>query len=172
MHCLARAAEFRDDDTGFHVKRVGLYAGVIARQMGLDAQYVETIELAAQLHDVGKTAIPDVILNKPGRLEPDEHERIKSHCAIARQIIQPLDPEDWRILRRHANMGMQLLNVRSSALITMAAVIAQTHHERWDGTGSPASKSEDEKPSSTASAMGPVFSRHRLATSRLVILRN
>lgn len=137
VHCLARAAEYRDDDTGRHVVRVGKYVGVIAREMGFNESRVEVLELAAQLHDIGKIGVPDAVLRKPGKFEPDELERIRRHCAMGKDIISPLTSSDWKMLKSHANLGANLLNVASSPLLMLAARIAQTHHERWDGTGYP-----------------------------------
>lgn len=146
VHCLARAAEFRDDDTGFHVVRVGRYVGLIARRLGLPESYVELLELAAQLHDIGKIGIPDEILHKPGVLDPDQYERIKQHVAIGHQIIQPLHPRDWELLKTHARLGGSMLQVTSSPLLVLAAKIAQTHHEHWDGTGYPLGLAGDDIP--------------------------
>jgi len=137
VHCLARAAEYRDDDTGRHVVRVGKYVGIIARELGYSESRVEVLELAAQLHDIGKIGVPDAVLRKPGKFEPDELERIRRHCAMGKDIISPLTSSDWRMLKSHANLGANLLNVASSPLLMLAARIAQTHHERWDGTGYP-----------------------------------
>jgi putative two-component system response regulator len=137
VHCLARAAEYRDDDTGEHVMRVGRYVGVIARELGFDEPQVEVLELAAQLHDLGKIAIPDSILRSPGKLEPQQFEVMKKHCGVAKNILQPMDEEQWKTLRSHTRLGAGLLHVRSSPLLMLAAKIAQTHHERWDGCGYP-----------------------------------
>jgi putative two-component system response regulator len=137
IHCLARAAEFRDDNTGQHVVRVGRYVGVIARRLGFSDSQVELLELAAQLHDIGKIGIPDDILKKPGKLDPDEYNLMQKHCMIGKKIIAPLLPEEFTILKSHTRIGSNLLNVRSSPLLVLAARIAQTHHERWDGTGYP-----------------------------------
>lgn len=137
VHCLARAAEFRDDNTGQHVVRVGRYVGVIARKLGFSDNQVELLELAAQLHDIGKIGIPDDILKKPGKLDPDEYNLMQKHCMIGKKIIAPLLPEEFTILKSHTRIGSNLLNVRSSPLLVLAARIAQTHHERWDGTGYP-----------------------------------
>jgi putative two-component system response regulator len=137
IHCLARAAEFRDDNTGQHVVRVGRYVGVIARKLGFSDNQVELLELAAQLHDIGKIGIPDDILKKPGKLDPDEYNLMQKHCMIGKKIIAPLLPEEFTILKSHTRIGSNLLNVRSSPLLVLAARIAQTHHERWDGTGYP-----------------------------------
>jgi putative two-component system response regulator len=137
VRCLARAAEFRDDDTGLHVARVGRYAGLIARKLGFPESYVEILELAAQLHDIGKIGIPDEILHKPGSLDPEQYERIKEHCAIGHQIIQPLGTREWDVLRTHTRLGGSLLHVLSSPLLLIASKIAQTHHEHWDGRGYP-----------------------------------
>ncbi len=137
IHCLARAAEFRDDNTGQHVVRVGRYVGVIARKLGFNDSQVELLELAAQLHDIGKIGIPDDILKKPGKLDPDEYNLMQKHCMIGKKIISPLLPEEFTVLKSHTRIGSNLLNVRSSPLLVLAARIAQTHHERWDGTGYP-----------------------------------
>lgn len=137
VHCLARAAEYRDDDTGHHVMRVGKYVGVIAREMNFNESRVEVLELAAQLHDIGKIGIPDVVLHKPGKLDDGERETINKHCAIGKQIIQPLTPHEWGIFKTHTRLGANLLHVSSSPLLMLAARIAQTHHERFDGTGYP-----------------------------------
>lgn len=137
IHCLARAAEFRDDDTGLHVVRVGRYVGLISRRLGLPESYVDLLELASQLHDIGKIGVPDEILHKPGTLDPEQWERMQQHVAIGHQIIQPLKPRDWELLKTHARLGGSLLQVTSSPLLVMAAKIAQTHHERWDGSGYP-----------------------------------
>ena len=135
--CLARAAEQRDNDTGNHVIRVGRYTAIIARQMGYPANRLEMLEQAAQLHDVGKIGIPDAILFKPGKLGLDEYDLMKKHCALGRQIIEPISEKDWNILKTHTRIGESMLHVRSSSLLMLAARIAQTHHERWDGHGYP-----------------------------------
>ncbi len=137
VHCLARAAEYRDDDTGHHVIRVGKYVGVIARELNFNESRVEVLELAAQLHDIGKIGIPDAVLHKPCKLDDNERAIINTHCAIGKQIIQPLTPHEWNILKSHTRLGAGLLHVSSSPLLMLAARIAQTHHERFDGTGYP-----------------------------------
>ena len=136
IYCLARAAELRDNDTGNHVIRVGRYAGIIASNLGLPDWFVSDIELAAQLHDVGKIAIPDAILLKPGKLEPEEFNVIKSHVKHGRQIIKPYANNEASVMRNHVNAGADMLRDGSS-LMRLAGSIAQTHHERWDGTGYP-----------------------------------
>lgn len=137
VHCLARAAEFRDDDTGHHVIRVGKYVSIIADELGFDARQVEVIELAAQLHDLGKIAIPDAILHKPGKLDDREREQMQRHCGLGRQVLEPLSPADLRTLQKHARLGADLLHVNSSPLLMLASKIAQTHHEWWNGSGYP-----------------------------------
>lgn len=136
VYCLARAAELRDNDTGNHVIRVGRFAGLIARSMGLPEWFIRDIEMAAQLHDVGKIAIPDAILLKPGKLEPEEFEIIQNHVKFGHQIIEPHAGTDARLLRQHVEFGSDMLR-NGSALMRLAASIAQTHHERFDGTGYP-----------------------------------
>lgn len=112
---LARAAEFRDPETGAHILRMAHYSALIARQMGLSEAYAEQLLHAAPMHDVGKLGIPDHILMKPGRLTPDEFEQMK----------------------RHPLIGHDILKDSTSPVIQTAAVIALTHHEKFDGTGYP-----------------------------------
>jgi PAS domain S-box-containing protein/putative nucleotidyltransferase with HDIG domain len=116
LQLLAVAAEYRDEDTSQHTERVGVIAAEIAVQLGLDAEQVKLLREAAPLHDVGKLAIPDRILLKPGKLTPQEYE----------------------VMKTHATLGARLLSGRSSPVLQMGAVIAATHHEWWDGTGYPA----------------------------------
>jgi putative two-component system response regulator len=110
---LARAAEFRDDDTGQHTQRVGHLAGIVARAAGLPEQQCELIRQAAKLHDIGKIGIPDSILLKPGKLLPEEYAQMKFHTA-------------W---------GASILAASRFPVIKLAAEIAMYHHEKWDGTG-------------------------------------
>ena len=112
---LALAAERRDDDTGEHIRRVGALSALVAEAMELTGAQVELIGGAAPLHDVGKIGIPDGILLKPGKLQSEEFERMKTHSAI----------------------GADILAGSSVPVLRMAEEIALTHHERWDGTGYP-----------------------------------
>ena len=137
IYCLARAVEYRDDVTGRHVERVGQYAGIIAVGLGLDDKTVRMLEQAAQLHDVGKVGIPDEILLKPGKLSPDEFEQMQRHTLFGKRIVERMSDHEWNKLRQHVVIGSRILDVPRSPLLTMAARIALTHHERWDGTGYP-----------------------------------
>ncbi len=138
IHCLARAAEYRDDDTGQHVKRVGLYAELVARKLGLDDAYIQLLTNAAPLHDIGKIGIPDSILLKPGKLEPDEWEQMQKHCGYGKRIVESqVSAEEMATFRTHTDQGARLLTGSSSPVLRMAARIALTHHERWDGSGYP-----------------------------------
>lgn len=137
IHCLARAAEYRDNETGRHVLRVGRYAGILARQMGLDEETVELIEHAAPLHDMGKVGIPDEILLKPGKLTPEEFEIMQKHSAYGKHTFEPMSCDEWRMFKSHTFLGEMIMDVQSSPIITMAAKIALTHHEKWDGSGYP-----------------------------------
>jgi diguanylate cyclase (GGDEF)-like protein len=112
---LAFAAEFRNAETGRHTERMSRYCELLARKLGLEEERRELIRLASGLHDVGKIAIPDRILLKPGRLTDSER----------------------RVIERHAEIGHRLLAGSSSELLDVAATIALTHHERYDGTGYP-----------------------------------
>jgi PAS domain S-box-containing protein len=112
---LAIAAEYRDDETYQHTERVGHVAARLALALGLPAGQVTLLRQAAPLHDVGKLAIPDCILLKPGRLSDEEFD----------------------VMKTHAELGARLLSSGSSPVLQMAAVIAATHHERWDAGGYP-----------------------------------
>ena len=137
IFCLARASEFRDNDTGHHVIRVGKYAGAIARELGYSPSQVEALEQASQLHDVGKIGIPDEILHKPGKLSPDQYNFIKKHTGFGKQIIECMSEGEWQNLRGHTKLGGQLLDVKSEPIMRMASRIALTHHEWWNGEGYP-----------------------------------
>ena len=137
IHCLARAGEYRDDDTGHHVTRVGRYSALIAKELGFPEPAIELIEQAAQLHDVGKIGIPDSILHKPGKLEPHEFDIIRDHCGIGRRIINPLSHEESIRLKTHTSVGLQIMGSTNSPVLKLAAVIAASHHEKWDGSGYP-----------------------------------
>jgi putative two-component system response regulator len=137
VQCLARAAEFRDDNTGRHVLRVGRYAGVIGRSLGLAEDFVALLELAAQLHDVGKIGIPDSILLKAGSLTPEEFDMVQRHCGFGKRVFESANENETTMLRQHSKLGAEMLNCTSSPLIQIAARTALTHHERWDGTGYP-----------------------------------
>lgn len=112
---MARAAEYRDDDTGEHTQRVGWLSAESAFALGLPGVEVGLLRLAAPLHDLGKIAISDAILLKPGRLTDEE----------------------WALMRTHSNYGAKLLGGGTSELVRMAETIAFSHHERWDGSGYP-----------------------------------
>ena len=137
IHCLARAAEYRDNDTGQHVIRVGQYAAIIAHELGFGAKQVELIEQAAQLHDIGKIGVPDAILLKDGKLDPEEFEYVKQHCSVGNSIIGPMSCAEFESYQKHSQIGAKLLDADGYPVLEMAGIIAQTHHERWDGGGYP-----------------------------------
>lgn len=110
---LARAAEFRDDNTGHHTERVGQMAALLAKKIGLPDTQVSLIRRAAPLHDVGKIGIPDSILLKLGKLSPDEFALVKTHTTI----------------------GARILSGSRFPILRLAEEIAFNHHERWDGGG-------------------------------------
>ena len=158
IHCLARAAEYRDCETGRHVVRVGRYAGIIARQMGLEEETVELLEHAAPLHDMGKIGIPDDILLKPGKLAPDEFELMQKHCGFGRHTFEPMAADAWRTLKSHTFLGEAIMDTPSSPVIQFAAEIALTHHERWDGSGYPLGLAGEDIPlSGRITAVADVF---------------
>jgi putative two-component system response regulator len=135
IECLARAADYRDNDTGRHVFRVGRYAGIVARHLGWDERAVQLLEQAAPLHDIGKIGIPDNILLKPGKLTPEEISKMREHSKIGQHILISSIASS-----RVAETSMELpqrTNWKQSPILEAAATIALTHHERWDGTGYP-----------------------------------
>jgi putative two-component system response regulator len=121
---LAAAAEFRDDNTGEHVRRVAERSALLAHRLGLGYESVDLIRQASTLHDVGKIGVPDAILLKPGRLTADEFEVVKKHTTI----------------------GAKILGRSDALLLRSAEEIAFTHHERWDGSGYPSGLAMDDIP--------------------------
>lgn len=134
---LARAAEYRDNETGNHVVRVGCYAREIGIALGLSRNEIETLFLAAPLHDIGKISIPDAILKKPNRLTPQEMRVMQQHCEIGAKILddEESDAEKSHYTRRVVSSGC--LGQQDDPVRSMARRIALAHHERWDGTGYP-----------------------------------
>ena len=118
---LAKALSLRDEETGEHIERMSRYCAVLARKEGFNEAASDEVRLAATLHDVGKIGIPDNILLKPAKLTDGEFD----------------------IIKRHAVMGHRLLAGSASKILALGAVIALTHHERWDGTGYPGGLSRD-----------------------------
>jgi len=121
IRLLGRALQYRDEETADHIERMSRYCALLSGQLGFDP---ESMRLASAMHDVGKVAVPDRILRKPG----------------------PLTEQERREMERHAETGYQILAVSGSHLLDLAAAIAQTHHERWDGTGYPAGLKSTEIP--------------------------
>lgn len=124
IHRLSRAAEQRDDQTGEHIMRMARLCRLVAQGLGLDEKRCEDLYRAAPMHDVGKIGVPDAILFKAGRLDPDER----------------------REMENHALFGYEILRDSNSPLIQLAAEIALTHHERWDGKGYPRGLKGDDIP--------------------------
>jgi cyclic di-GMP phosphodiesterase len=137
VRCLAQAAEYRDDDTGQHVLRVGRYARLIGQALGFNDKTLNTLEQAALLHDIGKIGIPDAVLLKPGKLTEDEFAVMQKHANFGKRILARCSPDEEHTMRQHAEVGAHILEVGTSQLLDMARVIAITHHERWDGKGYP-----------------------------------
>ena len=121
---LSIAAEFRDDEAARHVQRMSRYCALIARRAGESGEHTELIRTASVMHDVGKIGIPDSILLKPGKLTPEER----------------------RIMEQHSEIGYRILSGARSGILTLAASIAWTHHERVDGTGYPRKIAGDDIP--------------------------
>ena len=112
---MGTIGEMRSKETGNHVKRVAFYSEILAREYGLDAVEVQLLKEASPMHDIGKIAIPDAILNKPARFTPDEFE----------------------IMKKHATYGYEMLKCSNRPILKTAAIVAYEHHEKYDGTGYP-----------------------------------
>ena len=115
IYRLSMASEYKDEDTGAHIKRMSRYSAAVARRLGLDENTIEIILYAAPMHDVGKIGIPDQILMKPGKLNQKE----------------------WKIMKQHTVIGAKILEGSDAEFIRLGETIAQTHHEKWDGSGYP-----------------------------------
>ena len=115
IYRLMMAAEYKDGNTGGHIRRSSHYAKLVAEELGLDSGFVNAIFYAAPMHDLGKVGVPDALLSKPGELDDDE----------------------WRVIRTHTTIGASILQGSDSEFLKMAETIALTHHERWDGQGYP-----------------------------------
>lgn len=119
---LAKATEYKQPESPNHFLRIGFLSSLIAEKLGVDEEKRELLMLASTMHDIGKVGIPDSILQKSGRLEPDE----------------------WEIMKKHPIIGYEILFDEENELLQMAAIIALEHHERWDGKGYPFGKKEKE----------------------------
>jgi putative two-component system response regulator len=124
IHRLGRAAEYRDNETGLHIIRMSRYSQTLGRLAGLDDEEADLLLHASPMHDIGKIGIPDRILLKPGKLDPDE----------------------WTVMQTHARIGADLLDGHPAPLLRMARDIALTHHEKWDGSGYPDGRRGEEIP--------------------------
>jgi response regulator RpfG family c-di-GMP phosphodiesterase len=124
LHRLALVAEYRDDNTADHMERVGELAAQLARRLDLDDRTVWLVRNAAPLHDLGKIAVPDDILLKPGRLSDEEYEVVKTHAVLGARVLANAEAEVLRTAER----------------------IARSHHERWDGNGYPDALAGDDIP--------------------------
>ncbi len=131
------AGEYRDDTTGRHVIRVGRCAAVVASELGYSNQQSAMLELAAQLHDIGKIGIPDAILLKPAKLTPEETAVMRKHCEYGKAIIEPTSASEAELARKYADLGVIANQSVDSPVLRMAADIAISHHERVDGSGYP-----------------------------------
>jgi len=119
---LSKIAEYKDPESPNHLLRVGLMSSLLGEKLGMDGEKCELLMLASTMHDIGKIGIPDSILQKSGKLDPDE----------------------WEIMKKHPIIGYEILHDDESELLQMAAIIALEHHERWDGKGYPFGRKEKE----------------------------
>ncbi|TMA58922.1 MAG: HD domain-containing protein [Deltaproteobacteria bacterium] len=121
---LTHASQYKDEETGTHLRRLSHYAKALVLYLGFSEVAAELIFDAAPLHDVGKVGVPDAVLRKPG----------------------PLDLQEWELMRKHPAIGASLLKGSPSQLLKIAGQIALTHHERWDGSGYPQGLKGEEIP--------------------------
>ncbi|WP_420403413.1 DUF3369 domain-containing protein [Nisaea sp.] len=122
VYMLGEAVETRSQETGNHVKRVAEISRILAEAYGLGEEEVELVKLASPLHDIGKIGIPDAILSKPGKLDPNE----------------------WETMKSHARLGHDMLAGSNRTILKAAAIIALEHHEKWDGSGYPNGKAGED----------------------------
>ena len=133
---LGRAAEYRDNETGLHIIRMSYISVIIGRAAGMDESDLDLLLHASPMHDIGKIGVPDSILLKPGKFEPEE----------------------WEIMKTHAQIGADILSGDDSPMMMMAKEIALTHHEKWDGSGYPNNlKGKDIPLVGRVSALADVF---------------
>ena len=124
IYRLGRAAEYKDNETGLHVIRMSHYSALLGEALGMSREECELLRIASPMHDIGKIGIPDRILLKPGKL----------------------DSEEWEIIKTHPTIGLKILSEGKSEIIKKAATIAVTHHEKWDGSGYPKGLKGEEIP--------------------------
>jgi putative two-component system response regulator len=124
VHRLMLASEYKDEETGEHIKRISYYTRELSRELGMDSHFCDLIFYASPMHDIGKVAIPDAILLKPGSFTEEE----------------------WAVMKTHAAIGAEILRGSDSPYLEMAVDIAASHHERWDGKGYPQGLLGDEIP--------------------------
>ena len=115
VQCLGRAAEYKDNETGRHVIRMSLYAQHLALAAGCHPDWAQDLLHAAPMHDIGKIGIPDAVLLKPG----------------------PLDAQEWDVMRTHPHIGAEIIGEHPAHVLQLARSIALAHHEKWDGSGYP-----------------------------------
>ena len=126
IQMLGIAGHYNDSDTGVHIWRMAAYARILAEAAGWESERAELLEQAAPMHDTGKIGIPDEILKKPGKLSPHE----------------------WEVMKRHTQIGYEILSRSQAPLFQLAAEVALNHHERWDGTGYPSALAGEDIPQS------------------------
>jgi putative two-component system response regulator len=115
IYMLGEAGHYNDNDTGVHIWRIGAYARELAHAAGWNCADAELLEFAATMHDTGKIGIPDAVLQKPAAL----------------------DAQEWEIMKRHCQIGYDILSKSDAPIFKLAAEIALSHHEKWDGSGYP-----------------------------------
>lgn len=146
LYSLGKSAEYRDNETGRHVIRVGEISAVLGRASGMSEQLSKTFGEAAPLHDIGKIGISDTILLKPGKLLPEEWTIMKSHCEIGCNILRHYSTDNEVADLDFDEILAMADDISKLTILEMAMVIALSHHEKWDGSGYPLSLSGEQIP--------------------------
>jgi len=124
IYRLTLASEYKDEDTGAHIKRISHYTRELSAALGMPSEFTDTMQNASSMHDIGKVSIPDAVLLKKG----------------------PLDNDEWVVMKTHTTIGANILQGSESPLLQVAVDIALSHHERWDGKGYPRELAGEEIP--------------------------
>jgi putative two-component system response regulator len=146
LYSLGKSAEYRDNETGRHVIRVGKMCALLAKAIGFNSTLAKTFAEAAPLHDIGKIGVSDTILLKPGALTEEERNIMKKHCEIGCDILR-----HYSSAKEHEKVDFDEIirmgyDISELSLLEMAMVIALCHHERWDGDGYPCNLSGTQIP--------------------------
>jgi len=146
IYKLGRAAEYKDYETGMHVLRVSSYCGIVAEALSLDPNFINLIRLCSPMHDLGKIGIPDRVLLKKGPLNDEEWVIMKSHCKIGSDILSPVFAGKNILSGEQSAAVDEMKKISDYRLIEISRIIAENHHEKWNGKGYPAGRKGEDIP--------------------------